>query len=301
MRRLLLAFLVTAAPSGPPSLAVYHDGAWHEWWREDRAPAVWRDALPMVHDAIAWDDSADGLAVGSLRLSGSGEAWRIRAIVVTVDPGRVRFALAGLGARRGPPYDWTVRSAPRNAALALNAGQFNGKGPWGWIVESGRELQAPGAGPLAPAVVVDTGGDVRFVPPDSIPTARKAGGIRLAFQSWPTLLAGDGEVPAALRQEGAGLDLRHRDARLALGMLRDGRLIIVMTRFEGLGGVLESLPFGLTTQESAALLGALGARQAVLLDGGTSSQLLVRIKGRTHQWTGLRYVPMGLVGRPAGG
>jgi hypothetical protein len=44
----------------------------------------------------------------------------------------------------------------------------------------------------------------------------------------------------------------------------------------------------------AALMGALGARNAVLLDGGISSQMLLRAGAETHAWRGMRYVPLGL-------
>jgi hypothetical protein len=72
-----------------------------------------------------------------------------------------------------------------------------------------------------------------------------------------------------------------------------------MTRFEGLGGALDNLPFGLTTPEMAALMGALGCRQAVLLDGGISSQLMVQDReGERQVWRGMRYVPLGLVAVP---
>jgi hypothetical protein len=143
---------------------------------------------------------------------------------------------------------------------------------------------------------VDTAGRVRLVAPDSIDAARPS--TRLGFQSYPTLLEGNGEVPRALFQGGLGVDLAHRDARLAMGELRDGRILIAMTRFEGLGGVLANLPFGLTTPEMAAVMGALGARRAVLLDGGISSQLLIREKTRTLRWPGWRRVPLGLVAVP---
>jgi hypothetical protein len=77
----------------------------------------------------------------------------------------------------------------------------------------------------------------------------------------------------------------------------------VLTRFGALGGALDALPFGPTVPEMAALLGALGARRAVLLDGGISGQLLVReraagdarTEGRARAWRGLRPVPLGLV------
>ncbi len=113
------------------------------------------------------------------------------------------------------------------------------------------------------------------------------------------MLDNDGEVPLPIRQEGLGVSLAHRNARLALGELRDGRiLMIAMTRFEGLGGVLANVPLGLTTPEMAAVMGALGARRAVLLDGGVSSQLLIREGTRTHRWPGWRRVPLGLVATP---
>ncbi len=84
------------------------------------------------------------------------------------------------------------------------------------------------------------------------------------------------------------MDREHRDARLALGVQRDGKVLVAMTRFEALGGVLANIPLGLTTPEMAAVMGALGASSAVLLDGGISSQMLIRSHGGTEMWTGWR-------------
>jgi exopolysaccharide biosynthesis protein len=179
--------------------------------------------------------------------------------------------------------------------FAVNAGQFNDQ-PWGLLVQQGIELQHAGTGPLAPAIVVGSDGRVRLVPPDSIPMSLT--GAHLAFQSYPTLLDAGGVVPAALRFDGLGVDRAHRDARLALGLMRDGTILIAMTRFEGLGGVLENIPLGLTTPEMAAVMGALGAERAVLLDGGISSQMLIRAPGETLFWTGWRRVALGLIALP---
>jgi exopolysaccharide biosynthesis protein len=125
--------------------------------------------------------------------------------------------------------------------------------------------------------------------------------VREAVQSYPALLAGDGTVPAPLRAPDRGVDVVHRDARLAVGTLRDGRVVIALTRFDALGGAaaLDRVPFGLTTPEMAAVMGALGCARAVLLDGGLSAQLLVRDAGGTARtWAGLRRVPIGLVAVP---
>jgi len=135
------------------------------------------------------------------------------------------------------------------------------------------------------------------VEPDSVAAERKRGTAREAFQSYPLLLQ-NGAVPAPLREPGMGVDLTHRDARLALGTTADGRVIVALTRFDALGPSLGRVPFGLTSPEMAAVMGGLGCRQALLLDGGISGQLMVRQAGGTiRRWPGTRSVPLGLVGR----
>jgi len=293
----LLAGVVLAAPfaRGPASLAVRGSDGWQTWWRHDSAPAQWTTALPAVADQVAWRRVATGVEWGELSLAGEEELSHVRVIVARLDPALLDFRL--IKPTDGPVFAgrWDISDAPDDAIFAVNAGQFTDQ-PWGWLVDDGRERQRPGTGPLAPGVVVDSSGAVRLVPPDSIGALR--GGTRLAFQSYPTLLQGDGEIPLPLREAGHGVDLSHRDARLALGVLRDGRLLVAITRFEAPGGVVANLPVGLTTPEMAAVMGALGARNAVLLDGGISSQMLIREPGETHQWTGWRRVALGLVAAP---
>jgi hypothetical protein len=284
----------------PATLSVRGPDGWREWWRADRAPVRWSEPLPAVAGAVEWRAVAPGVRWGELQLSGNGEAWRIRAILVQLDPKLVRLETRSLQRADGRPLRWNVESAPPEAIVALNAGQFTSSGPWGWLVKGGVERRPPGTGPLAPALVVDTTGAVRLLPPDSIVGTRGDPAVREAFQSYPSLLVHDGEIPRPLREAGLGVDLEHRDARLALGLDRGDRLLIAITRFEGLGGALSNLPFGLTTPEMAALLGALGCRRAMLLDGGISSQLLLRRPGgETRAWRGIRQVPLGLVVLPA--
>jgi hypothetical protein len=131
-----------------------------------------------------------------------------------------------------------------------------------------------------------------------IPPSRRAETPNF-FPSYPALLLDDGGVPAALAASGRGIDVAHRDSRLALGLLRDGRILIALTRFDALAGTADELPVGPTTPEMAALMGALGCRRAVLLDGGISGQLLVRpSRGEPMAWRAWRRVPLGLVAFP---
>jgi hypothetical protein len=282
----------------PSSLSSRVGGRWVEWWRADAAPARWSAPASAVEHAVTWHALAPGLDWGEASLAGSGEAWRIRLILVRLDPKGYRFRLEAISGDDGRAA-WSVERAEAGAQLAVNAGQFDGARPWGWIVHGGSEAQAPRPGPLSMAFTVDSAGAVRFVAADSIAEVRARGGIVEAFQSYPTLLTSDGDVPAPLADTGRGVDVTHRDSRLAMGMLRDGRVLIALTRFDALGKALGSAPFGLTVPELAAVMGALGCRQAVALDGGLSSQLLLRTpKGKSRSWRGWRRVPMGLVALP---
>jgi len=293
---LALAGLPASNTRAGPALAVRAPGGWETWWQGDSAPARWTGPLPAVADRVIWRQAAPGVERGEFSLSGDGEAFRVRVIVVRLDPGQLEFKLVKPVDGRVFAGRWAVDEAPEDAIFAVNAGQFTDDKPWGWLVQDGVERQAPGMGPLAPGVVVDETGTLHLVPPDSIAVARSS--ARLAFQSYPTLLSGDGEVPLPLRVDDLGVDRTHRDARLALGLQRDGKVLIAMTRFEALGGVLANIPLGLTTPEMAAVMGALGASSAVLLDGGISCQMLIRSPGDTEIWTGWRKVALGLVAIP---
>jgi len=49
----------------------------------------------------------------------------------------------------------------------------------------------------------------------------------------------------------------------------------------------------------AAIMGSLGARDAVMLDGGISAQLLLRGGSQEPlRWHGIRKVPLALIARP---
>jgi len=293
-----------AGPAGAPArgaatLSVWRAGAWCTWWRADRAPERWAAADSVVLGALCWRRLAPGLESANLRLGCGPPAWRARLIVARLDPRALTLSLAlGLaGADQRPA--WSIDRAPPEALLAVNAGQFVGTLPWGWVVIDGRQRLSPGHGPLSSAIAIDAAGRVSWVHGDSLASAA---GVVTGFQSYPTLLAGDGIVPRALRAAGAGVDATPRDARLALGQTREGRLLVVLTRFDAIGEAAGGVPLGPTTPEMAAIMGALGACDAVMLDGGISAQLLLRDPARkvAFRWPGLRKVPLALIARAAG-
>ncbi len=294
---LLLSAIMAAPPASaqsvPGPMLVKAGGEWVEWLRGgDVVPARWDGAHPVLVDALVWRGIAPGVEHAELTIRRAGEPWRVRVVLARLDPARVALRLV-VPPRRADGFAgrWSVEDAPAEALVALNAGHFT-SGPWGWVVQGGKERQPAGTGRLAPGVALLESGRVVILPVDSLTHAT---GVVEGFQSYPTLLEGRGDVPPELRREGMGVDLRHRDGRLALGIDADGRVLLALTRLEGLGGLLEAAPFGPTTPEMSALMGALGCTRAVLLDGGLSGQLLLQRDGRRETWRGLRPVAAGLV------
>ncbi|HSQ29717.1 MAG TPA: phosphodiester glycosidase family protein [Gemmatimonadaceae bacterium] len=268
------------------------------WWRADHAPARWTAGRPEVARAVHWREVRRGIETGRLDLSGDGVAWRISVVLARLDAAELRVELQTAPGRDVLPA-WTIADAP-GAVLAVNAGQFQGAAPWGWLVHAGTELQPPGRGPLSSVLVIRRSGAIELLDASEIAEARATGDVLEAFQSYPSILVGNGEVPAPLRRPGRGVDLTHRDSRLAACTLRDGRLLLALTRFMAPESPLARLPFGPTAPEMAAIMGALGCRRAVLLDGGLSGQMALRESGgRLLSWPGLRAVPLGLVAYPA--
>jgi len=287
---LLLAGLAVLWASGPAAGPPVRGGL------QVRTPGGWQPASPAsVAAAVDWQPMREGLELGELSLSAPGEARRTRVVLLRLNPAKHRLGLSTALRPDLTAGAWTVDRAGDSALAALNAGQFSGIAPWGWTVVEGREVSPPGSGPLSLAVVEDTAGRVRFVDPPNLATVRAAGGVRTALQSYPALLTGRGEIPAPIRSAGLGVDIAHRDARLALARLGNDALLVLLTRFDALGEGGSAIPFGLTLVETATLLRDLGAREAVALDGGISAQLMVRTPaGGRRVWRAWRKVPLGL-------
>lgn len=297
----VIAVALFAAAAGPinhedAGLAVrFPSGALHPFWRASRAPVRWAAADARLSRLVTWRRGQPGVAWATLPISGPGEASTLTLVLARLDPERVSLHLVWAVENDRPA--WTVDRTTSDAALALNAGMFVDRLPWGWVVMNGRERLTPGIGPLSSALVGLADGSLVWVDGDDVASWRGRPDVRFAFQSYPTLLSGDGEVPLALRE--GTINTTHRDARLALGLDRQGRLLVALTRFDVAIPGVDRLPFGLTVPEMAAVLGSLGARQAMLLDGGISAQLAIADSaGTTKAWKGLRKVPLALVAQP---
>ncbi len=260
------------------------------------APQIPAASTLLAMPAVNWQPSAPGMERASFEIQADPNLWHTRVVALRLDPSRLRFRVRGRVRDLAP--DWTVERAPASATLAVNLGMYTGIVPWGWTVMGGQEIRPPGEGPLSNAIAWDAAGRLHWLAAHEIATARAGGHIVEAFQAYPTLLDEGGSIPAPLRTRSQGVDVDHRDGRLAIGALDDGRLLVAITRFYALGESSPALPIGLTLEEMATLMRALGCRRAVALDGGISAQLMVREGRHARVWRGWRAVPFGLVAEP---
>ena len=259
-------------------------------------PALLEATRAIVALSVAWKAVCPGVSLAELPMAERGALSPVQAVAVRIDPARVTFALDRRSRDYGLSPDWSVERLPPAGVVAFNAGQFTGGYPWGWLVRDGVEVQPPGSGTLGMSLIVDAAGRVSLVMPAELSAARA--GARQAFQSYPALLV-DGRMPWELQAPGRGVDLAHRDSRLAVGLLPDSTLVVVLTRFTGLGGPAETFPWGPTVPEMAAFMKALGCVRAMLLDGGISGQMAVRMAdGKVREWTNWRTVPLGMIVTP---
>ncbi len=245
---------------------------------------------------ILWQPVRPGLWQFEGSMAKKGPLSSVRAIAVRIDPRQHEIRLALARHDYGLRPAWTIDSIPDDAVVAVNAGQFTAGFPWGWLVRDGVESQSKGTGTLAMSFVVNRHGNVALVTPAEVDSSRKEAWN--AFQSYPALLV-DGKVPHELRASGRGVDLTHRDSRLAVCTLQNREIVIVLTRVSAFGDAGATLPWGPTVPEMAAYMQSIGCRRAMLLDGGISSQLALRGNdGKLKRWTNWRKVPLGLVVSP---
>ena len=253
---------------------------------------------PISRAAVEWKHSDAALKWGEWRVEIGDRKLPVLIVVAVIAPKLMQLSLdiARDGSKVLP---WSLSNAPAAARVAMNAGQFTDAGPWGWVVHRGNEHQPPGAGAVAGALVVDSTGTWSLLDANEI-ALRRGHNVLEAVQSYPTLIGANGTVPRALCRGANSIDLTHRDARLAIGTLVDGSLVIAMSRFDGLGTTAGRLPIGPTTPEMITIMQSLGATRALMLDGGLSAQMLLRspMTAAPLLWPGLRDVPLALIGIP---
>jgi hypothetical protein len=201
----------------------YHRDQEHE---EVMILATW---LVVTH-GLFWNAVRPGVWQSEMKMATTGPLAKVRVVAIRLDPSRLDFSLDTATSDYGMRGAWTIDALPPACVLAFIAGQFTGGYPWGWLVRDGVVSRKPGLGTLAMAFVLDS----RTVS-SRLTSYRPCAGMCAWLSIVPVAAGCDGREPwePAAR---AGINLNHRDSRLALGILDDGSLVVALTRFAGLVG-----------------------------------------------------------------
>lgn len=225
--------------------------------------------LPFPTDSVRSQRVSDGVVFRYIH-SPVGP-WAIS--VLEIDLGRCNQALAVKGGESPAGRTKTTTllgalSMREHVAGGVNADFFSLKDgtPVGLLVVDGRELTPPGPQPV---LAFDSSG----VP--HIDVFRQAGTTLLPFHPLeavggrPRLLR-NGSIVAEVDTFGQA-SFRGRNPRTAAGIAHDGKRLILAV----IDGRQKPYSEGMSLRETATVMQALGARDAINLDGGGSSTLVV--------------------------
>ena len=297
-------------------------------------PAAAQAPARAPHPSAPWQPLAgtlpDGITAWRAELPGHLQGWAgpVRAWVVIVAPRDgivVRNLVSDVEpAAKEPLVDLAVRNG---AVAAINTTYFDTKAVpcrvAGWLVAGGRQLAPPTlqvtraherrtttVAVARAGFAIDGNGAWRFgwvaaadqdvirllaplrSEPEAAATDRSDWGRpREAFSAGPMLwLAGRRQVTRAEEQLFVSSDDRH--PRTALGRTGDGRLVMLVAD----GRYKDQRSVGLTLEQLADVMRDLGCVDALNLDGGGSSTLVIdgELINRPEGGTFQRPVPAGL-------
>lgn len=231
---------------------------------------------PRTRVARPWEPLAEGI-----------EYRVVDAGTVQMHQVRMNPALARLGGLYAPSQGSArqavgIMARRAGAVAAINASYFDADDhPLGYLKLDGRVLVPDVAtGAAFTAMFCMSGARASIVPRERF----RAGDARLVLQAGPRLVV-DGRPTRGLRETRS-----FRQSGIAV--TREGRVVIYAT---------DGSYLGLTWEQTRQILlgpeaeGGIAPRDVLNLDGGSSSQLYVRVPGRAPVLTGMATsVPVGL-------
>ncbi len=211
-------------------------------------------------------DSAGRAFIGTLSASGEVTDGRSRVPIVAWNRWPATGA-AVLDRSWGVPLDSVTEPEALALVPAAGAGRYRVVARGGRRVPLGDTVLL-----VVPADTVRGSASIPFAIGASVRLVRSLGtpAPREAVGGFPVLLA-SGRMPAALATAGAA-SFRGVNPRTAVGLDASGRRLWLAV----LDGRRDGWSVGTTLEETARVLQALGATEAINLDGGGSSALVVR-------------------------
>ena len=251
---------------------------WTPFTPEENEREVWKQEHISLLHRVRYEPVAEGVRVGRLTLKHEhGNVFS--AVFVEANPEHASLrVLVNDDSADGTSFVHEMAAA-RNALAAINGGFFDSDGALGLVLSRGNLVQRPNAG--AGYLLVQSGKPLILNEKHA-----SLAGADEGIQCGPVLLV-DGRLSDDLRRSGRTAAVARRSAA---ALTHDGNILLLSTDVE-LGG--------LTLKQLAMVLGGLGARHALALDGGASAQLYVRDIGVAARGWDKVPVGVGLFAKPA--
>lgn len=259
-------------------LGYYKAGTWTPFTVKELTRQTWRTGQAFLVPHVDFQPVAEGLRLGRLRVKHeNGTPYDV--LFLEIDPARVRMrVLVNDAAARQTAYVKDMVVA-QDALAGINAGFFDANGALGLVLHAGKKLRQANASP-GYFVVKDGQASIR------IQRNLRLSGFEEGIQCSPVLMH-NGQV---YRYVSEGKNSSEVARRSAVAVTHENKILLLATDVQ---------LAGLTIQQLATVLAALGARHALALDGGASTQLYVAHGGVEKDVAGWDPVPVALGVFPA--
>ncbi len=255
------------------------------YWSQGDSPLVelplalqlrrhWGPTDAVIHPE--WSHPAPGLALAELRFERPPDPRAVTVVIADLDPALWRFRVFGR-------TDWRRDSVADLAdeaklSVAINASYFAEDGPLGLVVSDGTVRNRQGSLRAAHFLVDGPSTAPRIVNERSAEVT----GAYQGFQGFPAIMS-DGHTFAYMRTGGRGFSVRDVDRRSAACTDSRGHMLLLAT---------DTWTSGLSFNDLATVLGALGCVDAMAFDGGASTSMWIDVGEVRRNVDGLEGVPV---------
>lgn len=232
-----------------------------------------------VAEAGDWKEAAPGLSWRHLRVERKKEWFSLRLLALRIDPARYELKVVSVPLDRIAQTPVTAVAKSLGAHAVINGSFFNAElGILGLAIADGKQVSAQTFAGENRGIFF-----VRKGRPQLIHRNRFAPeGVTQAIQSGPWLISSSVPQTEYKRPD-------HINRRSAVCLDDEGRVLQVVT---------DTAVNGITLSDFARALEGLGCREALNLDGGTSTQMLLWTQARKMLVRGYVNVPVYLAAIP---
>ena len=259
-------------------LGYYKDGTWTPFTANELTKSTWRSGQAFLFPRVDFQSVTDGLRLGKIAVKHeNGAPYDI--VFLEIDPARVQVRVLVNDERARKTAYVKDMVADHDALAGINAGFFDANGALGLVLHGGRTLRPANGSPGY------------FLVDDGQPGIRVQRNLRLrgydeGIQCSPVLMR-EGQVYSYVSE---GKNASEVARRSAVAVTYQNKILLLTT---------DVRLSGLTIQQLTTVLAGLGARHALALDGGASSQLFVSHNGLEKDVPGWDPVPVALGVFPA--